>query len=102
MGAISSLQAAQYGPDFGTSDHVEIDFVALANAVKGVKGFFGGWSIGELESALNQAYAHDGLSVVHVPVYWGRLEEGGMGAYGRWNVGPWVDEVEKRYREQPI
>jgi 3D-(3,5/4)-trihydroxycyclohexane-1,2-dione acylhydrolase (decyclizing) len=102
MGAISSLQAAQYGPDFGTNDNVAIDFVALANSVRGVKGFFGGWSKAELEAALDQAYAHNGLSLVHVPVYWGRMDEGGMGAYGQWNVGPWVHEVEKRYREQAI
>jgi 3D-(3,5/4)-trihydroxycyclohexane-1,2-dione acylhydrolase (decyclizing) len=102
MGAISSLQAAQYGPDFGTSDNVEIDFVALAKSVKGIKGVFGGWTADELRAALDEAYAYDGLSVVHVPVYWGPLDAGGMGAYGRWNVGPWVQDVEKRYGEQAI
>lgn len=102
MGAISSLQAAQYGPDFGTHDDVHIDFVAMANSVRGVKGVFGGWNVPELEAALDVAYAHKGLSLVHVPVYWGHDDAGGMGAYGRWNVGPWVAHVEKLYSEQTI
>ncbi|MFP6558964.1 thiamine pyrophosphate-dependent enzyme [Paraburkholderia sp. B3] len=102
MGAISSLQASQYGPDFGTNDPVQVDFVAMANSVKGVKGIFGGYTLGELDAALEEAYRHDGLSVVHVPVYWGHQDEGGMGAYGRWNVGPWVDDVEKLYAQQTI
>lgn len=102
MGAISSLQQAQYGHDFGTNDHVEVDYVALANSVRGVKGVFGGCSASELERALNEAYAHEGLSVVHVPVYWGEEPEAGMGAYGRWNVGPWVHDVERLYAEQSL
>ncbi|RFU47603.1 thiamine pyrophosphate-dependent enzyme [Paraburkholderia sp. DHOC27] len=102
MGAISSLQVAQYGPDFGTQDDVQIDFVAMANAVRGVKGVFGGWTAAELEAALDEAHRHDGLSVVHVPVYWGAADEGGMGAYGRWNVGPWVADVEQRYGDQTL
>jgi 3D-(3,5/4)-trihydroxycyclohexane-1,2-dione acylhydrolase (decyclizing) len=102
MGAISSLQSAQYGPDFGTNDHVHVDFVAMANSVTGVKGVFGGYSTAELNAALEEAYRHDGLSVLHVPVYWGHQDEGGMGAYGRWNVGPWVSNVEKLYAQQTI
>lgn len=102
MGAISSLQSAQYGPDFGTHDDVHVDFVAMAESVRGVKGVFGGWTLAELKAALDVAYAHDGLSLVHVPVYWGHDEAGGMGAYGRWNVGPWVADVEQRYSEQII
>jgi 3D-(3,5/4)-trihydroxycyclohexane-1,2-dione acylhydrolase (decyclizing) len=102
MGAISSLQQAQYGHDFGTHDRVEVDYVALANSVRGVKGVFGGYSASELERALDEAYAHDGLSVVHVPVYWGEEPEAGMGAYGHWNVGPWVHDVERLYAEQSL
>jgi 3D-(3,5/4)-trihydroxycyclohexane-1,2-dione acylhydrolase (decyclizing) len=102
MGAISSLQQAQYGHDFGTNDHVEVDYVALANSVRGVKGVFGGYGASELERALDEAYAHQGLSVVHVPVYWGDEPEAGMGAYGRWNVGPWVHDVERLYAEQSL
>jgi 3D-(3,5/4)-trihydroxycyclohexane-1,2-dione acylhydrolase (decyclizing) len=102
MGAISSLQSAQYGRDFGTNDHVAVDFVGLANAVSGVKGFFGGYSTSQLSKALKAARAHDGLSVVHVPVHWGEEPEAGMGSYGRWNVGPWVEEVERLYADQVI
>ena len=102
MGAISSLQSAQFGNDFGTNDDVAVDFVAIANAVSGVKGVFGGRTIDELRQALRTAYAHDGLSVVHLPVYWGEDPIGGMGSYGRWNVGPWVVDVEKLYADQAI
>lgn len=102
MGAISSLQSAQYGKDFGTNDDVEIDFVSWANAVKGVRGFFGGYTTSELRIALDQARSHPGLSVVHVPVYWGEEEVAGMGSYGRWNVGPWVEDVERLYANQVI
>ncbi|MGE0241966.1 MAG: thiamine pyrophosphate-dependent enzyme, partial [Parvibaculaceae bacterium] len=102
MGAISSLQDAQFGKDFGTNDDVAVDFVAMANAVAGVKGFHGGRTVAELRQALQAAHAHDGLSVVHVPVYWGDAAIGGMGSYGRWNVGPWVAEVERLYADQVI
>lgn len=102
MGAISSLQAAQYGVDFATSDQVAVDYVAMANSVSGVRGFLGGWSLAELQGALEKAYAYEGLSVLHVPVYWGHEDMGGMGAYGRWNVGPWVNDVESLYSRQHI
>jgi 3D-(3,5/4)-trihydroxycyclohexane-1,2-dione acylhydrolase (decyclizing) len=102
MGAISSLQQAQYLRDFGTNDRVAVDYVAMANAVAGVKGVFGGFTGAELERALEEAYEHNDLSVVHVPVYWGEEPEGGMGTYGRWNVGPWVAEVERLYSDQTI
>jgi 3D-(3,5/4)-trihydroxycyclohexane-1,2-dione acylhydrolase (decyclizing) len=102
MGAISSLQQAQYGDVFGTGDGVAVDFAAMANAVAGVKGFFGGHSLSELHRVLEAAYAHNGLSVVHAPVYWGDEPSGGMGTYGRWNVGPWVPEVERLYAGQSV
>ena len=102
MGAISSLQQAQYGHAFGTNDHVEVDYVALANSVRGVKGVFGGHNASELKRALDEAYAHQSLSVIHVPVYWGEEPEAGLGAYGRWNVGPWVHGVERLYADQSL
>ena len=46
--------------------------------------------------------AHDGLSVVHVPVYHGSDPAGGMGAYGRWNVGNWCDAVQRDYAHSLI
>lgn len=102
MGAISSLQVAQFGPDFGTNDNVAVDYVAMANSVTGVKGIFGGYSRAELEAALAEGAAHPGLSLIHVPVFWGEEELAGMGSYGRWNVGPWVEKVEELYAEQTI
>jgi len=47
-----------------------------------VLGIFGGTSIGELRLALERARAHKGLSVVHVPVYCGENELGGLGVFG--------------------
>jgi len=100
MAAISSLQIAQYGRDFATSDGVPVDYVALADAVGGVKGIFGGTDRASLEAALAAAHAYDGLSLIHVPVYWGDDPCGGMGVYGRWNVGDWCDDVQERYHSQ--
>lgn len=97
MAAISSLQHAQYGKDFRTSDSVAVDYVQLCSSVRGVKALWGGTSRTELEVALRRAHAHPGLSVVHVPVYAGEHPLAGMGAYGAWNVGNWVDEVQARY-----
>ena len=94
MGAISSLQRAQYGADFATSDGVEVDYVAWAKAVRGVFAVHGGRSADSLDAALVEAFEYDGLSLVHVPVYFGDDPLGGLGAYGRWNVGPWVGDVQ--------
>ena len=95
MAAISGLQHAQYGREFATDDQVEVDYVALAQAVTGVNALFGGHSIEELVAALERAKAYHGLSVIHVPVYAGSDPLGGLGAWGRWNVGNWVDDVQK-------
>jgi 3D-(3,5/4)-trihydroxycyclohexane-1,2-dione acylhydrolase (decyclizing) len=94
MAAITGLQLAQYGNDYATHDHVEVDYVAWANAIKGVAAFRGGRSIEELVHALDQARAYDGLSLIHLPVYCGPDPLGGMGAFGRWNVGNWCDDVQ--------
>jgi 3D-(3,5/4)-trihydroxycyclohexane-1,2-dione acylhydrolase (decyclizing) len=102
MGAISSLQTAQYGKDYATHDGVAVDYVALAGAVQGVQAIFGGWTLEEFETAIKAAYEHTGLSVVHVPVYWGEHPLGGMGTYGSWNVGPWCTDIEHRYAAQHI
>ena len=95
MAAISGLQNAQYGADYATSDSVEVDYAAMAKAVKGVNALFGGCSPVEFEAVLEKAYACDGLSVIHLPVYCGPDELGGMGVFGRWNVGNWCDDVQK-------
>jgi 3D-(3,5/4)-trihydroxycyclohexane-1,2-dione acylhydrolase (decyclizing) len=102
MAAISSLQQAQYGVDFRTNDGVAVDYVRLASSVAGVKAVWGGDSLESLAAALREAHAHDGLAVVHVPVYAGTAAEGGLGAYGSWNVGNWCDEVQRRYQDMAI
>ena len=100
MAAISSLQIDQYGQDFATHDSVAVDYVALAGAIHGVNALFGGFDGASLKAALSKAHAHPGLSLIHVPVYWGSDPLGGMGAYGRWNVGAWCDDVQERYHSQ--
>ncbi|HHZ09627.1 MAG TPA: thiamine pyrophosphate-binding protein, partial [Rhizobiales bacterium] len=102
MAAISSLQREQYGTDFATSDAVSVDYVALAGAVSGVRALSGGDTKETLRAALAEAFAHDGLSFVHVPVYFGRDPRAGLGAYGKWNVGNWVEYVQKAYRGQDL
>ncbi len=102
MAAITGLQKAQYDHGYRTNDSVPVDYVALAGAVDGVKAVYGGTSREELAAALETAHAHKGLSLVHVPVYAGDDPLGGMGAYGSWNVGNWVDDVQSRYLEQAI
>ncbi len=102
MAAISGLQVDQYGHDFATHDRVAIDYAALANSVTGVLGLSGGYDAQSLGTALESAHAHPGLSLIHVPVYWGDDPRGGMGVYGRWNVGDWCDDVQQRYHSQTL
>ncbi len=102
MAAISGLQLAQYDHAFRTGDGVAVDYVRLAGAVSGVKAVHGGWSAGELQKALAEAHGHDGLSLVHVPVYCGPHELGGLGAWGQWNVGNWVADVQRAWIEQDL
>ena len=94
MGAISSLQRDQYRAEFATSDNVAVDYVSWASSIGGVYALFGGFSVAELESALDRALNHEGLSLIHVPVYYGDDPLGGLGAWGRWNVGSWVGETQ--------
>jgi 3D-(3,5/4)-trihydroxycyclohexane-1,2-dione acylhydrolase (decyclizing) len=102
MAAISQLQVAQYGQDYRTNDAVPVDYVQMANAVTGVKALWGGDNAPALRKALEQAHAHPGLSLVHVPVYCGPDPLGGMGAYGSWNVGNWCAEVQGKYATMKI
>ena len=94
MAAISALQGAQYGQEFATDDGVEVDYVAMAKAFSGVQAFHGGYCRESLVQALDVARTHDGLSLVYVPVYYGDNPLGGLGAWGRWNVGNWVDATQ--------
>jgi 3D-(3,5/4)-trihydroxycyclohexane-1,2-dione acylhydrolase (decyclizing) len=94
MAAISGLQMAQYEHEYATNDHVEVDYAAWARAIKGVNVVAGGRSADELRRALDQARTHQGLSLIHLPVYYGPDPLGGMGVFGRWNVGNWCDDVQ--------
>ena len=51
---------------------------------------------GALSQTLGKALDGGGLSLVHVPVYFGDDPLGGLGAWGDWNVGSWVDDVQDR------
>ena len=102
MAAITGLQHAQYGEEFRTNDQIAVDYVQLASAVTGVRAVFAGFDQDGLRTALHEASGFDGLSLVHVPVYAGTDAVGGMGAYGSWNVGNWVDDVQARYLKQKI
>ncbi|MDB5516175.1 MAG: thiamine pyrophosphate-binding protein, partial [Tardiphaga sp.] len=102
MAAITGLQMAQYGNEFRTNDGVAVDYVKLASAVSGVKALHGGWTVVELQAALEQAQVHDGLSVLHVPVYAGENPLGGLGAWGEWNVGNWCDAVQGEWLQQTL
>jgi 3D-(3,5/4)-trihydroxycyclohexane-1,2-dione acylhydrolase (decyclizing) len=102
MAAITGLQLAQYEAEFKTSDRVAVDYVQLASSVSGVRALSGGDNADTLRAALKAARAHDGLSVVHVPVYAGPDERGGLGAWGQWNVGNWCADVQKTWIEQDL
>ncbi|MGC4933407.1 thiamine pyrophosphate-dependent enzyme [Gordonia sp. DT30] len=102
QGAISSLQRAQYGTDFATNDQVAVDYVAWASAVGGINALHGGHSVAELRVALDESLAHKGLSLIHVPIYFGDDELGGFGTFGRWNVGPWVTDTQALRKEMKI
>lgn len=94
MGAITGLQQAQYGAGFATWNHLQVDYRAWGSSVPGLLALDGGRTPEELRSALQQAGGHRGLSLIHVPVYFGPHPLGGMGVFGRWNVGNWVDETQ--------
>lgn len=102
MAAITGLQFAQYGHDFRTNDRVAVDYVRLAGAVQGVRALSGGDDVQALRRALQEAHAHPGLSVIHVPVYCGPDERGSLGAWGDWNVGNWCDRVQRTWIEQDL
>lgn len=102
MAAITGLQLAQYQAEFKTNDKVAVDYVQLASSVAGVRAVFGGDSAVSLRWALKTAHGYDGLSVVHVPVYAGPDERGGLGAWGQWNVGNWCEDVQKTWIEQDL
>ncbi len=102
MAAISNLQLAQYKHPFKTNDSVPVDYVGLAASVGGVFALHAGCSAESLAAALEKAHRHQGLSVLHVPVFSGEEPLAGLGAWGSWNVGSWVDDVQARWIRQNL
>lgn len=94
MGAITGLQKDQYGQGFATWNTLKVDYLSWARSVPGVLALDGGNTPELMQSALDQAASYDGLSFIHLPVYFGDDPLGGMGVYGRWNVGPWSEDVQ--------
>jgi 3D-(3,5/4)-trihydroxycyclohexane-1,2-dione acylhydrolase (decyclizing) len=94
MGAISGLQNDQYGNGFATWNTIKVDYLAWARSVPGILVLDGGETPESLQNALDQASEHDGLSFISLPVYYGDDPLGGMGVYGRWNVGNWSEDVQ--------
>ena len=102
MAAITGLQLAQYQAEFRTNDRVAVDYKAIAAAVSGILAVSGGDNAESLRGALRTASKHEGLSVVHVPVYCGANELGGLGAWGEWNVGNWCEDVQGTWIKQDL
>ena len=94
MGAITGLQNDQYGQGFATWNTIHINYLAWARAIPGVLALNGGRTPESLDAALEEAGKHTGLTLIHVPVYFGPDPLGGMGVYGRWNVGNWCEDVQ--------
>jgi 3D-(3,5/4)-trihydroxycyclohexane-1,2-dione acylhydrolase (decyclizing) len=95
MGAITGLQEAQYGAGFATWNTFQVDYLAWARAVPGLQALDGGHTPEALRTALDLAGKYPGLTLIHTPVYFGPDPLGGMGVYGRWNVGNWSETVQK-------
>lgn len=96
MGAITSLQWAQQYQGVGTRDAMAlppVDFAALARSM-GCAAFTPEPSIDALMDALERARHHDGPSVIDVKVHLGQEPYAALGAFGRWNVGPWSETVQ--------
>ncbi|MCO5071451.1 MAG: thiamine pyrophosphate-dependent enzyme [Rhizobiaceae bacterium] len=103
MGAISTLQIAQYGRTYKTSDEVvDVDYLSMARAVAGVNAVAGGDSSASIRAALREALSYPGLTVVHVPVVWDQDGTGNVGSFGRWNVGNWCESVQRDYLAQDL
>lgn len=94
MAAISGLQEAQYDQAFATWHEKPIEYLQWARSVPGVLGLDGGRTPDALQDALDRAFAHKGMSLIHLPVYYGTNPLGGLGVFGRWNVGNWVQDTQ--------
>ena len=94
MAAITGLQEDQYSAAFATGNTIHIDYLTWGQSVPDLLTLDGGRTPETLKNALDLAGNHEGLSLIHVPVYFGPDELGGMGVFGRWNVGNWCEETQ--------
>ena len=100
MSFITGVGLTSYGKHEGLSSLDLMSKAAeLAVADAGLKraeidGILCGYSTVSLVDALNYAREYKGLSLIHIPVYYGPHELGGMGVFGRWNVGNWSADVQ--------
>jgi len=96
MGAITTLQWAQQYEGFATRDPGAtpmVDFKKMAESM-GCAGFTPGPSVDSLMEGLDRARKHQGPAVVDIKVTISHEKYAALGAFGRWNVGPWSPEVE--------
>jgi 3D-(3,5/4)-trihydroxycyclohexane-1,2-dione acylhydrolase (decyclizing) len=103
MGAITALQWAQEYQGFAPLDPPglgPVDFAALTQAMGGA-GFRAGSSLDSVIECLERARACNGPAVVDVKVAFGRDPHAALGAFGRWNVGPWSPAVEAIWEGKP-
>jgi 3D-(3,5/4)-trihydroxycyclohexane-1,2-dione acylhydrolase (decyclizing) len=94
MAAISGLQNAQYSHDFATSHTQPVDYLKWASSTPNVLPLECEPNVKSLQRTLDKARVYKGLSLIHVPVYYGDNELGGMGVFGRWNVGTWSEATQ--------
>ena len=97
MGAITALQWAQEYKGFATVDPTRlqpVDYAMLARSM-GCRTYAPRASTDSLTDALDQAFHQEGPAVIDVKVHLGPEEYAALGAFGRWNVGPWSEQVEK-------
>jgi 3D-(3,5/4)-trihydroxycyclohexane-1,2-dione acylhydrolase (decyclizing) len=85
---------AQYGQEFATQHKNPVDYLQWGQSISGLLTLDGGNQPEELLNALDRVYTHPGLSLIHLPVYYGPDPLGGLGVFGRWNVGNWVQSTQ--------
>lgn len=74
---------------------------ARAKVIRAAGGIDAAISTGRITKVIDMTLS-EGLSVVHVPVYCGPDELGGLGAWGQWNVGNWCEDVQREWVEQDL
>ena len=99
MGAITGLQNDQYGAGLRHLEHRPGGLPGLGTRCPRSAG--AGWRAHtrNARGRVGTGRETHGLTLIHVPVYFGPDPLGGMGVYGRWNVGNWCEDVQKLRHE---